>query len=146
SFGNPAFQQLGFKVSKSNLTGSVTYGRSAFDTLGNYIDPSSYGGTYPGTLTNVSDAGATLTIANFSGSISSVLVGSIVYTASCEGLEQFETVYRFEDGENAPGLFVTSNTNQFIYKATDLSLNPVGQIITIEAKRKNLASATTPLT
>jgi hypothetical protein len=146
SFGNPAFQQLGFKVSKSNLTGSVTYGRSVFDTSGNYIVPASYAGTYPGTLTNVSDAGATLTIANFSGSVTSVLVGSIVYTASCEGLEQFETVYRFEDGENAPGLFVTSNTNQFIYKATDLSLNPVGQTITIEAKRKNLASATTPLT
>jgi hypothetical protein len=146
SFGNPAFQQLGFKVSKSNLSGSVTYASSAFDVGGNYIVPASYAGTYPGTLTNTSDAGATLTIANFSGSVSSIIVGSIVYTASCEGLEQFETVYRFEDGDNAPGVFVTSNTNQFIYKATDLSINPSGQTITIEAKRKNLASATTPLT
>jgi len=68
------------------------------------------------------------------------------YTASCENFTEFETIYRFEDGDNAPGVFVTSNTNQFIYKATDLSLNPSGQIITIEAKRKNLASATTPLT
>jgi hypothetical protein len=146
SFGNPTFQQLGFKISKQNLTGSVTYGRSVFDTSGNYISPASYAGTYPGTLTNASDAGATLTIANFSGSVASVLVGSIVYTASCDGLEQFETIYRFEDGDNAPGVFVTANTNQFIYKATDLSLNPTGQVITIEAKRKNLASATTPLT
>jgi hypothetical protein len=146
SYGNPAFQQLGFSVTKTNLTGSVTYGRSVYDTLGNYISPASYAGTYPGQLTNTSDAGATLTIANFSGSVANILVGSIIYTASCEGIEQYETIYRFEDGDNAPGVFVTANTNQFIYKATDLSLNPTGQVITIEAKRKNLASATTPLT
>ena len=146
SYGNPPFQQLGLSISKTNLTGSVTYGRSVFDTSGNYIAPASYAGTYPGTLTNSSDAGATLTIANFSGSLSSVIVGSIVYTASCDGLNEYETIYRFEDGDNAPGVFVTANTNQFIYKATDLSLNPSGQTITIEAKRKNLASADTLLT
>ena len=146
SYGNPPFQQLGFKITKLNLTGSVTYASSAFDIGGNYIEPTSYAGTYPGRLTNISDAGATLTIANFSGSLSTPIIGSIVYTASCDGLNQFETIYRFEDGDNAPGLFVTANTNQFIYKATDLSLNPIGQIITIEAKRKNLASASTPLT
>jgi len=93
-----------------------------------------------------SDAGALLSISSFSGSVRSVIVGSITYTASCEGVEEYETIYRFEDGDNAPGVFVTSNTNQFIYKATDLSLNPSGQTITIEAKRKNLASATPPLT
>ena len=146
SYANPAFQQLGFNISKTNLTGSVTYGRSVYDIFGNYIPPASYAGTYPGALTNSSDAGATLTIANFSGSLSSVIVGSIVYTASCDGLNEYETIYRFEDGDNAPGVFVTANTNQFIYKATDLSLNPLGQIITIEAKRKNLASSTTTLT
>ena len=146
SFGNPAFQQVGFKVTRQNLTGSVTYASAAFDTNGNYIVPASYGGTYPGLLTNAGDGGASLTIANFSGSVTSVLVGSITYTASCDGLNEFETIYRFEDGDNAPGVFVTANTNQFIYKATDLSLNPSGQIITIEAKRKNLASSIIPLT
>jgi hypothetical protein len=145
SFGNPAFQQIGFKVTKQNLTGSVTYASAAFDSNGNYIVPASYAGTYPGLLTNAGEGGASLTIANFSGSVASVLVGSITYTASCDGLNEFETIYRFEDGDNAPGVFVTANTNQFIYKATDLSLNPSGQIITIEAKRKNLASASTPL-
>jgi len=146
SYGNPVNQTVKFSTQKTNLTGSVTYASSAFDIGGNYITPASYAGTYPGTLTNVSDNGALLTIANFSGSVASVLVGSIVYTASCENFTEFETIYRFEDGDNAPGVFVTSNTNQFIYKATDLSLNPTGQTITIEAKRKNLASATTPLT
>ena len=160
SFGNPAFQQIGFKVTKQNLTGSVTYASAAFDSNGSYISSASYhsagvatglwpggfSGSYPGLLTNAGEGGASLTIANFSGSVASVLVGSITYTASCDGLNEFETIYRFEDGDNAPGLFVTANTNQFIYKATDLSLNPTGQIITIEAKRKNLASASIPLT
>jgi hypothetical protein len=145
SFANPANQSVRFRTQKTNFTGSITYASSAFDIGGNYIEPSSYAGTYPGAFVSQNDNGALLNISSFSGSVSNVLVGSIVYTASCEGFEEYETIYRFEDGDNAPGVFVTANTNQFIYKATDLSLNPVGQVITIEAKRKNLASATTPL-
>ena len=146
SFANPPNQFVSFKTQKTNFTGSITYSSSSFDIDGNYIEPSSYAGTYPGLFTSQNDNGALLSIANFSGSVSDIIVGSITYTASCEGFQEFETIYRFEDGDNAPGVFVTSNTNQFIYKATDLSLNPSGQIITIEAKRKNLASATTALT
>ena len=146
SFANPPNQFVRFKTIKTNFTGSITYASSAFDVGGNYIQPTSYAGTYPGGFVSQNDNGALLSIASFSGSVGSILVGSIVYTASCEGFQEFETIYRFEDGDNAPGVFVTANTNQFIYKATDLSLNPTGQIITIEAKRKNLASATTPLT
>lgn len=138
SFANPPSQFVKFKTTKTNYTGSITYGSSSFDINGNYIEPLSYAGIYPGALSSVSDNGALLSIASFSGSVSDILVGSITYTASCEGVEEYETIYRFEDGDNAPGVFVTANTNQFIYKATDLSLNPVGQIITIEAKRKNL--------
>jgi hypothetical protein len=149
SIGNPRFQTIGFTVGKTNLTGSVTYGRAVFDITGSYIDPVVYtgvGAVYPGEPTNPNENGFIAHLDEFTGSISSILVGSITYTASCEGLHQHETIYRFEDGDNAPGVFVTSNTNQFIYKATDLSLNPTGQVITIEAKRKNLASADTPLT
>ena len=146
SFANPPNQSVRFKTIKTNFTGSVTYASSAFDVGGNYIEPLTYAGTYPGTFVSQNDNGALLNVSSFSGSVASVLVGSIVYTASCEGFTEFETIYRFEDGDNAPGVFVTANTNQFIYKATDLSLNPTGQVITLEAKRKNLASATTPLT
>ena len=146
SYANPPIQFVKFKTTKTNFTGSITYASSAFDVGGNYIQPISYAGTYPGWFTSQNENGALLSIASFSGSVASVLVGSITYTASCEGFEEYETIYRFEDGDNAPGVFVTANTNQFIYKATDLSLNPTGQVITIEAKRKNLASATTPLT
>ena len=152
SIGNPKFQTIGFNVGKVNLTGSVSYGRSVFDLTGSYINPSVYtsapGGPfpYPGEPTNPNESGFIAHLDEFTGSINTIIIGSITYTASCDGLFQYETIYRFEDGENAPGVFVTANTNQFIYKATDLSLNPVGQVITLEAKRKNLASADTPLT
>jgi len=145
SIANPPFQQIQFKLSSQNLTGSVTFASSAFDVDGNYIEPSSYTGDYPGLLTNVTPAGAIITIANFSGSDTSYSVGSIVYTASLEDLEEFETVYRLEDGDNAPSLIVTSNANQFIYEPTTLSPKPSGQSITVRAQRKNLASLITPI-
>lgn len=152
SIGNPVFQTIGLNVTKTNLSGSVVYGRSVFDLTGSYISPSIYtsapGGPYPypGEPTNPNESGFIIHLDEFTGSLSNILVGSVTYTASCDGLFQYETIYRFEDGVNEPGIFVSSDTNQFIYKATDLSLNPTGQVITIEAKRKNLASADNILT
>ncbi len=145
SIGNPPFQQIQFKTRANNLTGSTTYASSAFDTNGAYIDPSSYSGTYPGTLSNITSAGAIIKIADFSGSDASITVGSIVYTASLEEQTEFETVYRLEDGDNAPQLIVTSNLNQFIYEPTALSPKPGGQNVTIRAQRKNLFSLSTPI-
>ena len=146
SIGNPPFQQIQLKTSTSNLVGSLTFASSAFDASGVFIDPSSYTGTYPGTLTNPSNAGAIITIENFSGSDDTITVGSIVYTASLDGVEEFETVFRLEDGDNAPQLIVTSNANQFIYEPTTLSPKPSGQSLTVKAQRKNLASLVTPVT
>ena len=146
SIGNPPFQQLQFKTSQQNLTGSVTYASAAFDADGTFINPSSYTGQYPGALTSVTPAGAIITIANFSGSDSSFNVGSIVYTASLGTLEEFETVFRLEDGDNAPQLVVSSNANQFIYEPTKISPKPSSQNITVRAQRKNLASLVTPIT
>ena len=142
SLGNPPFQQSRFRVTSNGLTGSITFASAAFDKGGTFIDPSSYSGAYPGGLTTNN----VLTIASFSGSDSSVIVGSITYTASIEDKEEFETITRFEDGEPASALIVTSNQNQFFYKATDLSVEPSGQQIQIQAQRKNLASDTTTLT
>ena len=146
SIGNPPFQQLQFKTSQQNLTGSVTYASAAFDEDGVFINPSSYTGQYPGALTSVTPNGAIITIANFSGSDDSIVVGSIVYTASLQDNEEFETVFRLEDGDNAPQLIVTSNANQFIYEPTTLSPKPSEQSITVRAQRKNLASLVTPIT
>jgi hypothetical protein len=142
SLGNPPFQQSRFRVTSNGLTGSITFASAAFDKNGTFIDPSTYSGAYPGGLTSNN----VLTIASFSGSDSSVIVGSITYTASIEDKEEIETITRFEDGEPASALIVTSNQNQFFYKATDLSVEPSGQQIQIQAQRKNLASDTTTIT
>ena len=149
SIGNPIFQTIGFTVSKQNLVGDVTYGRSVFDLTGSYIDPIIYtgvGAVYPGEPTNPNQNGFIAHIDEFTGSLQNIVVGSITYTASCDGLHQHETVYRLEDGENSPGLFASSTANQFIYKATDLSLNPSNQVITFDVRRKNLGISGTPIT
>ncbi len=148
SIGNPIFQTIGFTVSRQNLVGPVTFGRSVFDLTGSYIDPTIYTGVgevYPGEPTNPNDNGFIAHIDEFTGSLQNIVVGSITYTASCDGLHQHETVYRLEDGDNAPGLFASSTANQFVYKATDLSLNPSNQIITFDVRRKNLGISGTPI-
>jgi hypothetical protein len=149
SIGNPIFQTIGFTVSTQNLVGPVTFGRSVFDLTGSYIDPITYtgvGAVYPGEPTNPNDNGFIAHIDEFTGSLQNIVVGSITYTASCDGLNQHETVYRLEDGDNAPGLFASSTANQFVYKATDLLLNPANQIITFDVRRKNLGVSGTPIT
>jgi len=149
SIANPYNQTIQFSLTRNNLTGSTTFESSAFDVDGNYLNPSNYS-QYPGLLTNVTTAGGLLTLSNFTGSYSGAgvapYVGSIVYTASLENLQEFETVYRLEDGDNAPQLIVTSNANQFTYEPTELDPKPAGQSITVRAQRKNLASLVTPLT
>lgn len=166
SIASPINQTIQFKTTQNNLTGSILFTSQAFDVGGNLITSQSYHdsgalvygsnwtGSYPGLLTNITSAGSLVTISNFSGSLdtqnvpseSIIRVGSIVYTASLENLQEFETVYRLEDGDNAPQLIVTSNANQFIYEPTTLSPKPSGQSITVRAQRKNLASLVTPLT
>ena len=159
SIGNPIFQTIGFTVSRQNLVGPVTFGRSVFDLTGSYIDPTTYIALatstypsdsskwiYPGEPTNPNDNGFIAHIDEFTGSLQNIVVGSITYTASCDGLHQHETVYRLEDGDNAPGLFASSTANQFVYKATDLSLNPSNQIITFDVRRKNLGISGAPIT
>ena len=149
---NPESQQIQFKVTRQNLTGSVAYDWKAYNQDGDYLTQSIEWIQYPGELTNPNDAGALLTVANFEGVYDTASYGvspevySIIYTASLEGLEEFETVYRLEDGDNSPTLLVTSNANQFIYEPTTLSPKPSGQSITIRAQRKNLASLSTPIT
>ena len=148
SVQNPKGQQIQLKITQNNLTGSILFESSAFDVDGNYLNPSDYT-QYPGLLTSVNPAGGLITINNFTGSRSDNLptpfVGSVIYTASLENLQEFETVYRLEDGDNAPQLIVTSNANQFIYEPTTLSPKPQGQEIIVRAQRKNLASLVTPI-
>ena len=146
---NPSSQQIQFKTTIQNLTGSIVYNSGAFDEDGNLI-PDTDWTVYPGLLTNPSNNGGLVTVSSFEGTWGGVdpkpEVFSIIYTASIEELEEFETIYRLEDGENAPTLLVTSNANQFIYEPTVLAPKPAGQSITVRAHRKNLAAIDTPIT
>ena len=146
SVANPAFQQIRLVATKQNVEGTITYASAAFDSSGQYIEPSSYSGTYPGGMTSAGENGGIVTISNFSGSDSNYEVGSIIYTASADSLEEYETLFRLEDGQPIADLVVNNNRNVFTYKKSDGTLNPSGQSSTITVKRKNLASNTEIIT
>lgn len=149
STANPSSQIVNFTTELVNLTGDVTYFSSAFDENGVYIDPSDYfssgSSIYPGFLTSYDNEGAILDISNFSGSVDDVIVGSVTYTASLDGFESYQTIYRLVDGTNPPSLLVNSNANQFIYEPSELRPKPQGQTILIRARRNNLGSPTTEI-
>ena len=140
SIANPPFQQIRLVATKQNLEGVISYASAAFDTSGQYIEPSSYSGTYPGGMTSVGDNGGIVTIANFSGSDTNYQIGSIIYTASCDSRNEFETIFRLEDGQPIADLIVNNDRSVFTYRLSDGTLNPTEQNSTITVKRKNLAS------
>ena len=141
SLANPPSQQVKFNFSKTAaLTGSINFASAAFDDNGNYIEPSSYTGNYPGGLTNITNKSALLSVANFSGSDASFSVSSIVYTASVEDFDEFETIYRLEDGLPAADLVVTNDRSIITFKQNDGTIDPLSQVSTIRVKRKNLES------
>ena len=141
SLANPPFQQIKFNFSQTQaLSGSLTFESSAFDKNGNYIDPLSYSGDYPGGLTNITANNAILPIANFSGSDVNYEVSSIIYTASVQGIEEYETVIRLEDGQPIADLIINNDRNVVTFKQSSGLPNPPNQLSTIKVKRKNLAS------
>ena len=114
---------INFAITKVGLTGSTIFHSSAFDENGDYIQPSVYGSQpfYPGLLTNVTSGSATLTVANFSGSLTTPKVTRILYTASCEDVQDLVNIYRVDQGGNGvDGLdgrtfLALANKNQFVY-------------------------------
>ena len=147
SLANPSFQQIKFNFSKTNaLSGSITFESSAYDRDGNYIDPSSYTGDYPGGLTSVTSNNALLTIASFSGSDSSYEVSSIVYTSSVDNVEEYETIFRLEDGQPVADLIVNNDRTVMTFNQANGIEDPTEQISTITVKRKNLESTTEVIT
>ena len=146
SIANPPFQQIRLIAQKQNVSGSITYASAAFDSNGNYIEPSSYSGNYPGGLTSVGENGGIVTIANFSGSDVNYEVGSIIYTASVDDLNEYETVFRLEDGQPIADLIVNNDRSIVTFKQSNGEVDPADQVSTISVKRKNLASNTEPIT
>ncbi len=119
---------INFEIAKVGLTGSVTFASSAFDDNGDYINPSSYvGSNYPGFLTNITETSATLTVDNFTGSVGSIKVSRITYTASCEDVKDTAFIYRIDqgstgaNGEDAKALNAIASKNTFIFDPDDLN-------------------------
>ena len=106
----PSFITIDF--TKSGLTGSVLFASSAVDTTGNEISPQA---GFPGTLEVVDENTYKLTAANFTGSISGVTVGAISYTASCEDINRYFTVFRTEQGAPAYLFYATADKNNFTF-------------------------------
>ena len=114
---------INFNITKVGLTGSTIFYSSAFDENGDYIQPSVYGSEpfYPGLLTNITETSATLNVANFTGSLSTPKVTRILYTASCEDVQDLVNIYRVDQGGNGvDGLdgrtfLALANKNQFVY-------------------------------
>ena len=114
---------INFDIAKVGLTGSTIFHSSAFDENGDYIQPSVYGSEpfYPGLLTNVTSGSATLTVANFTGSLSSPKVTRVLYTASCEDVQDLVNIYRVDqgangaDGSDGATFIAVANKNQFVY-------------------------------
>jgi hypothetical protein len=164
----PLSQSINIVGTKNRILGNLTLTRQVFDTGGFVISESVYGGAanYPGEFTyyheDLYSFSASLDVTKFTGSLHNLptqsgdtIVDRITYT-----LEETESTQPFikrftigrlvagasgQDGTDSKGLFVSSNTNQFFYKATNLSLNPVGQTILIQAKRQNLESLVAPI-
>ena len=117
---------INFDITKVGLTGSTIFYSSAFDENGDYIQPSVYSSQpfYPGLLTNVTPTSATLTVDNFTGSLASPKVTRILYTASCEDVQDLVNIYRVDQGANGSNgldgadgatFIAVANKSQFVY-------------------------------
>lgn len=174
--GIPSEQQINVSITKNRILGNLLITSQAFDTGGfeiptgsNSLNPYYVAGVpYPGAFSSsyyedVYSADGHVKLESFTGSLhnhptqsSDVIVDRITYTLTeTESSQPF--VKRFTisrlvagasgvDGTDSKGLFVSANTNQFIYEPTGPGLKPVGQTILIQAKRQNLASLVTPIT
>lgn len=165
----PIAQEINIVGTKNRILGNLTLTRQVFDTGGFVISESVYTGAgknYPGEFDfyheDLYSFSASLNVTNFTGAFHNhptqsgdIIVDRITYTLTeTESVQPFSkrfTISRLvagasgQDGTDSKGLFVSANTNQFFYKATDLSLNPTGQTILIQAKRQNLESLIVPI-
>ncbi len=151
---SPLTQTINIVGTKNRILGNLLITSQAFDTGGIEIPTSSYlGSVYPGKLSgsyeDLYSFSASLSVADFSGSLHpTTIVDRITYTLTeVESVQPF--IKRFTinrlvagasgaDGNDAKFLSVSANTNQFIYEPTGPSLKPTGQTILIDVRKQNL--------
>ena len=70
----------------------------------------------------------------------------LLFIPSLGDLEEFETVYRLEDGDDPPQLVVTSDANQFTYEPVNPFTKTKFTKHNSKSTKKNLRSLVTPIT
>jgi len=124
---------------KTALSGAVVFNSSSFDTNGNVIS----GSPQPGGLTYVDDDTKKLTLQSFTGSLSGTTVGAVSYTASCDGINRYFTVFRIDQGAPARLFYATADKNNFTYDPDDNNKSSiVDDYIDIRLVQQNLPSYT----
>ena len=132
----PQFVTIDF--TKTGLTGSVTFQSQSVDVNGNLIT----GTPKPGTLDYVDVDTRTLSLADFTGSSAlGVTVGAITYTASCEDVNRYFTIFRIDQGAPARLFYATADKNNFVFDPDDRYKSDIADdYIDIRLVRQNLPS------
>ncbi len=120
----------------TGLTGSVTFQSQSVDVNGNLIT----GTPQPGTLDYVDVDTRTLSLANFTGSSAlGATVGAISYTASCEDVNRYFTIFRIDQGAPARLFYATADKNTFTFDPDDRYKSDItDDYIDIRLVRQNL--------
>ncbi len=120
----------------TGLTGSVTFKSQSVDINGNLIT----GTPQPGTLDYVDVDTRTLSLGNFTGSSAlGATVGAISYTASCEDVNRYFTIFRIDQGAPARLFYATADKNTFTFDPDDRYKSDIADdYIDIRLVRQNL--------
>ena len=131
-------QLITIDFTKTGLTGSVTFQSQSVDVNGNLIT----GTPKPGTLDYVDVDTRTLSLPNFTGSSAlGVTVGAITYTASCEDVNRYFTIFRIDQGAPARLFYATADKNNFVFDPDDRYKSDItDDYIDIRLVRQNLPS------
>jgi len=131
-------QLVTIDFTKTGLTGSVTFQSQSVDVNGNLIT----GTPKPGTLDYVDVDTRTLSLPNFTGSSAlGVTVGAITYTASCEDVNRYFTIFRIDQGAPARLFYATADKNNFVFDPDDRYKSDISDdYIDIRLVRQNLPS------
>jgi hypothetical protein len=131
-------QLITIDFTKTGLTGSVTFQSQSVDVNGTLIT----GTPKPGTLDYVDVDTRTLSLANFTGSSTlGVTVGAISYTASCEDVNRYFTIFRIDQGAPARLFYATADKNNFVFDPDDRYKSDItDDYIDIRLVRQNLPS------
>ena len=102
---------------KTAMSGAVSFYSSAVDTTGAEITIGDLNAAtnYPGLLIDVDSDTKQLTLENFTASLASKTVGAIYYTASCENINRYFTIFRVDQGAPSYLFYATADKNNFTF-------------------------------